>query len=41
MHAKSSESEVVTRLRNILPDAIFILMILISVAGLFYSFVQQ
>ena len=41
MHAKSSGPEVTSRLRSILPDIIFISMILISVVGLFYSFVQQ
>jgi hypothetical protein len=37
MHVKSSSSEVTTRLRNILPDIIFISMILISVIGLFFA----
>jgi hypothetical protein len=41
MHAKTNGSEVTNRVRNILPDIIFISMILISVVGLFYSFVQQ
>jgi len=41
MHAKTNGSEVTSRVRNILPDIIFISMILISVVGLFYSFVQQ
>jgi hypothetical protein len=41
MHAKTSGSEVATRLRSILPDIIFISMVLISVVGLFYIFVQQ
>jgi hypothetical protein len=41
MQAKSNGSEVTNRARNILPDIIFISMILISVVGLFYSFVQQ
>lgn len=41
MHTKTSESEVANRVRNILPDIIFISMIVISVVGLFYSFVQQ
>jgi hypothetical protein len=37
MHAKSSESELTTRLRSILPDIIFVSMILISVVGLFFA----
>jgi hypothetical protein len=37
MHAKSSGSEVTSRLRGILPDIIFISMILVSVIGLFFS----
>ena len=41
MHAKTNGSEVTNRVRTILPDIIFISMILISVVGLFYSFVQQ
>ena len=41
MHAKTSGSEVATRLRSILPDIIFISMILISIVGLVYSFAQQ
>ena len=41
MHAKASGSEPTGRVRNFLPDIIFISMILISVAGLLYSFVQQ
>jgi hypothetical protein len=41
MHAKTGGSEVATRFRNILPDIIFISMILISIVGLFYGFMQQ
>jgi hypothetical protein len=41
MHAKTSGPEVATRQRSIIPDIIFISMVLISVAGLFYIFVQQ
>jgi hypothetical protein len=38
MHAKTSaQSEVTSRLRSILPDIIFISMILISVVGLFFA----
>jgi hypothetical protein len=37
MHAKTSGSEVTARLRSILPDIIFISMILISVIGLFFA----
>jgi hypothetical protein len=37
MHAKISGSEVTSRLRSILPDIIFISMILISVIGLFFA----
>jgi hypothetical protein len=37
MHAKSSGPEVTSRLRSILPDIIFISMILISVIGLFFA----
>ena len=37
MHAKGGGSEVTTRLRSILPDIIFISMILISVIGLFFA----
>ena len=41
MDTKTSGSEAANRVRNILPDIIFISMIVISVVGLFYSFVQQ
>ncbi len=37
MQTKTGGSEVATRLRNILPDIIFISMILISVVGLFFA----
>jgi hypothetical protein len=41
MRTKTGGPEVATRLRSILPDIIFISMIVISVVGLFYVFVQQ
>jgi hypothetical protein len=37
MRAESTGSEVTSRLRSILPDIIFISMILISVIGLFFA----
>jgi hypothetical protein len=37
MHAKTSGPELTNRLRSILPDIIFISMILISVIGLIFA----
>lgn len=41
MPEKISAPEVVTRLRNRLPEILFISMVLISVAGLVYSFLNR
>ena len=41
MSEKTSDPESIARLRNMLPDILFISMVLISVVGLVYTFLQQ